>query len=137
MDDELRELRERIARMSDAELWRVVGKERREYRAEAVQFAREELDARQAESQADEYDAADDEEAADAAEVADAAEIATDGRQPCNVCGGPMRRGALFADREITVYFDDTEEERFVEAEVCGACGNVRLMVDLDTDVQE
>jgi hypothetical protein len=131
MDDELRELRERIARMSDAELWRVVGKDRREFRAEAVQFAREELDARQAESQADEADEAGDEDNTNAASGA-AIE-----RQPCNVCGGPMRRGALFADREITVYFDDTEEERFVEAEVCGACGNVRLMVDLDTDVQE
>ena len=33
--------------------------------------------------------------------------------------------------------FDDTDEERFVEALVCSACGNVRLLVDLDTDVQE
>jgi hypothetical protein len=48
-----------------------------------------------------------------------------------------MRRGALFADREMTVYFDDTDEERFVEALVCSACGNLRLVVDLDTDVQE
>ena len=130
MDDDLRELRERIARMSDAELWRVVGKDRQQYRAEAVQFAREELGARQAESVADEGDADDEEEAI-------AANGAAIGRQPCNVCGGTMRRGALFADREITVYFDDTEEERFLEAEVCSACGNVRLVVDLDTDVQE
>ena len=48
-----------------------------------------------------------------------------------------MRRGALFADREMTVYFDDTDEERFVEALVCSACGTMRLVVDLDTDVQE
>jgi hypothetical protein len=129
MDDELRELRERIARMNDAELWRVVGKDRREYRAEAVQFAREELDARQATgSQAD-----DDEQEDDATEAAAAALD----RPPCDLCGGMTRRGALFADREITVYFDDSEEERFLEAEVCSACGNVRLVVDLDTDVQE
>jgi hypothetical protein len=132
MDEDLRELRERIARMSDAELWHVVGKDRQQYRAEAVQFAREELDARQAESAGDEADT----DEADDNEV-DAANGAAIGRQPCNVCGGQMRRGALFADREITVYFDDTEEERFLEAEVCSACGNVRLVVDLDTDVQE
>ena len=129
MDDELRELRERITRMSDAELWRIVGKDRRQYRDEAIQFAREELDARQAEPADDEDEVADDD--------ANAANGAAAGRQPCNVCGGQMRRSALFADREITVYFDDTEEERFLEAEVCSACGNVRLVVDLDTDVQE
>jgi hypothetical protein len=119
MDDELRELRERVTRMSDAELWRMVGKDRREYRAEAVQFARQELDVRQL----TESDEADDDEGDDEANA--------------GVCGSMMRRAALFADREITVYFDDTEEERFLEAEVCSACGNVRLMVDLDTDVQE
>ena len=132
MDDELRELRERVARMSEAELWRMVGKDRREYRAEAVQFAREELDARQL----TESDEVDDDEGDDNAN-ASAANGAAVEHQPCSVCGGMMRRAALFADREITVYFDDTEEERFLEAEVCSACGNVRLMVDLDTDVQE
>src|SRR5437764_14592727 len=133
MDDELRELRERITEMSDADLQRLVGKDRKEYRAEAIAFAREELNARQAaaDSQDNEADEADDEDDAD------------DGRVPamngqlCNLCGGAMRRGALFADREMTVYFDDTDEERFVEALVCSACGNLRLVVDLDTDVQE
>ena len=134
MDDELLELRERIKAMSDAELQRMVGKDRREYRAEAIQFAREELDARYAaaESEEDEDVNADedgnyaDEQAAPAVE-----------RQPCDICGGTMRKAALFADREITIYFEDSEEERFVEALVCSACGTVRLMVDLDTDVQE
>ncbi|HKP10494.1 MAG TPA: hypothetical protein VJZ91_00235 [Blastocatellia bacterium] len=142
MDDELRELRERISLLSNEELLRMVGKDRREYRPEAVEYARAELDARRA---ADEADEADD-EADDGAEGADAAAglsrresprvPAVEG-QPCDTCGGAMRRGALFADREITVYFDDTEEERFLEALVCSACGTVRLVVDLDTDVQE
>ena len=134
MEEELRELRERIAAMSDAELWRVVGKDRREYRAEAIQFAREELDARQAAAgpQAGEPDDQDDDETMEDGRGAMAAD-----RQPCDICGGRMRRGALFADREMTVYFDDTDEERFVEALVCGACGNLRLVVDLDTEVQE
>ena len=132
MDDELRELRERIAEMSDAELQRMVGKGRHEYRAEAIEFAREELNARQADSQDDDADdEADDEEGAD-----DRGVPVIDG-QLCNICAGAMRRGALFADREMTIYFDDTDEERFVEALVCSACGNLRLVVDLDTDVQE
>ncbi len=127
MDNELRELRERIAEMGDAELLRMAGQDRSQYRAEAVEFAREELDARRA--------AADSQD--DDAEEADERQLPALDRQPCNICGGAMRRGALFADREMTVYFDDTDEERFVEALVCSACGNLRLVVDLDTEVQE
>jgi len=135
MDDDLRELRERIAEMSEAELQRLVGKDRKEYRAEAIEFAREELKARQAAADSqDEVSAGDD--ADDEEETGDGQASAID-RQPCDICGGAMRRGALFADREMTIYFDDTEEERFVEALVCSACGNLRLVVDLDTDVQE
>src|SRR5436853_7202997 len=134
MDDELRELRERIAEMSDAKLQRMVGKDRKEYRAEAIEFAREELNARQAADSQD--DEADDDEADDEEDADDRVVPAID-RQPCDICGGAMRRGALFADREMTIYFDDTDEERFVEALVCSACGNLRLVVDLDTDVQE
>ncbi len=120
MDNELRELRERIAEMGDAELLRMAGQDRSQYRAEAV-------DARRA--------AADSQD--DDAEEADERQLPALDRQPCNICGGAMRRGALFADREMTVYFDDTDEERFVEALVCSACGNLRLVVDLDTEVQE
>jgi hypothetical protein len=134
MDDELRELRERIAAMSDAELWRMVGKDRREYRAEAVALARAELDARQAAAESPADELADDE--ADETRADEAAVPVLD-RQPCDICGGRMRKGALFADREMTIYFDDTDEERFIEALVCSACGSVRLVVDLDTDVQE
>ena len=133
MDDEQRELRERIADMSEAELLRMVGKDRREYRAEAVAYAKEELNARRSVI-AEQEDENDDE--ADADEAADAAQVPAI-EQPCDICGGSMRRGALFADREMTIYFDDTDEERFVEAVVCSACGNLRLVVDLDTDVQE
>lgn len=135
MDDELRELRERIAEMSDTELQRMVGKDRKEYRTEAIEFAREELNRRRAAEESQVDDAAD-ERADDEAETDDRQASAID-RQPCDICGGVMRRGALFADREMTIYFDDTEEERFVEALVCSACGNLRLVVDLDTDVQE
>ncbi len=30
----------------------------------------------------------------------------------------------------------DTEEERFVEAQVCGTCGRIQLVVDFETDVE-
>jgi TolA-binding protein len=135
MDDELRELRERITEMSDAELLRMIGKDRREYRAEAIEFARQELDARQAAADSQDDQAGDDE--ADEQDNADDTDVPAIDRQPCDICGGAMRRGALFADREMTIYFDDTDEERFVEALVCSACGTVRLVVDLDTEVQE
>ena len=128
MDNELRELRERIAEMGDAELLRMAGQDRSQYRAEAVEFASAELEARRAAAESQ-----DDDDAADA----DEQQAPTLERQTCDLCGGRMRRGALFADREMTVYFDDTDEERFVEAMVCSACGNVRLVVDLDTEVQE
>jgi hypothetical protein len=134
MDEELRELREHIAEMGDAELLRMVGKDRREYRAEAVEFARAELDARQAAADAQDDEA---DQAIDGLADADERQVPALDRQLCDICGGTMRRGALFADREMTIYFDDTEEERFVEAMVCSACGNLRLVVDLDTEVQE
>lgn len=136
MDDELRELRDRISRMSTDELLRIVGKERREYRAEAVEFARAELDARRAAVAQEEEDDEENDEAITMSSREGSRPPAIEA-QPCDICGGTMRRGALFADREITVYFDDTEEERFVEAMVCSACGNMRMIVDLDTDVQE
>ena len=119
--------------LSTEELLRMVGKDRREYRPEAVEFAKAELDARRATEGADDDDDADDEETFSHNGSPGSLVPAVDS-QPCNICGGAMRRGALFADREITVYF---EEERFVEVLVCSACGDVRMVVDLDTDVQE
>ena len=140
MDDELRILRERISLLSTEELLRMVGKDRREYRPEAIEYARSELEARRAadggDADDDDADGQDNGAAFSGNGAASAVVPATDA-QPCDICGGTMRQGALFADREITIYFDDTDEERFVEVLVCSACGNVRMVVDLDTDVQE
>jgi len=30
----------------------------------------------------------------------------------------------------------DTEEERFIEALVCGTCGRAQLVVDFETDIE-
>jgi len=59
MDDELRVLQERISMLSTEELRRMVGKDRREYRPEAIELARAELDARRAAEDGDEADADD------------------------------------------------------------------------------
>ena len=135
MDDELRILRERISLLSTEELLRMVGKDRREYRPEAIEFARAELDERRATEGGDADDEGDG--AAFSGNGTASAVVPAGDARLCHVCGGTMRQGALFADREITVYFDDTDEERFVEVLVCGTCGDVRMVVDLDTDVQE
>ena len=54
----------------------------------------------------------------------------------CNVCGGPMRLGVLFAEQELTIVFSDNDEERFIEVSACSKCGNVQLLVDYDTNVE-
>lgn len=56
---------------------------------------------------------------------------------PCAVCGKRMRRGALYGESELTVVFHDGDEERFVQALVCVACGVVKLAIDYDTDVED
>ena len=134
MDDTLRELKERITQMSDGELLRIVGPDRDDYRHEAIAFAQNELRLR--------HIPFDDDDAVDEAE----SEADADGRanaarptrvtEPCAACGRPTRQGLLLSDKELTVYFQDTEEERFVEAFVCGTCGEVRLIADLHTDVE-
>lgn len=54
----------------------------------------------------------------------------------CDVCGGRLRAGRLYSDEELTIILSDTEEQRFVEALVCGTCGRAHLVVDFETDVE-
>jgi|GEM_PF-1059267 len=135
MEDTLRELKDRITQMSDGELLRIIGPDRDDYRREAIEFAQDELRIRHIpfdEHNDDETVSADDE----ANEGADRP-IAARVMPPCAACGRPTRRASLYADKELTIYFPDTEEERFVEALVCSACGEVRLVADLSTDVED
>ena len=55
----------------------------------------------------------------------------------CQNCGSRMRRGELFADREVTCMLGDPEEERFVSLFACTRCGVIRLFVDYDTEVEQ
>lgn len=131
MDEQLSELKDRISQMSDQELLRIVEVEYADYRKEAIEFAQEELTKRyvpfekhepgEMESNEDESD-----------EPLAAAAIV----EPCLNCGGPMRGGLLFAEKELTILFQDDNEERFVQAFVCRRCGEVRLVVDFGTEVE-
>ncbi|HEU4388877.1 MAG TPA: zinc ribbon domain-containing protein [Blastocatellia bacterium] len=55
----------------------------------------------------------------------------------CQFCGSTMRRGELFSDREVTAVLADPQEERFINLFVCRGCGQVRLFVDYETDVEQ
>lgn len=127
-DEELSELKDRISQMSDRELLRIVEVEYNDYRAEALEFAREELQKRSVPFEQFEPDA-------DAAEDTDSPDPIRN-IAPCRDCGGVMRSGSLFADKELTMLFNDDNEERFVQVFACTACGAVRLAIDLETDVE-
>jgi len=139
--------------MSDAELLKVVGIEYKDYRPEALEIARAELDSRGvayrgaskaprtpspgSEDGQNAEDAAENEEAEEGVDEDDSDQ---DEFRPsfCTGCGAPTRTGYLFSgSSEMTVVFSDNNEERFLELEACARCGRVRLIVDFDTDVAE
>jgi len=126
LDEELSELKDRISQMSDRELLRIVEVEYNDYRKEALEFAEQELHKRSVPFEKSEPG---DSEVADS--IDPARSIA-----PCRECGGVMRSGMLFADKELTLLFSDNNEERFVQAFACKTCGAVRLAVDLETEVE-
>jgi hypothetical protein len=124
MDEESKELKQRISEMSDEELLDMVEVDFADYRQQALDFAKSELMARGISFEI---------------ETAQP-ETQTQERDPralrCAVCGEPMRPGILFAEKELTVIFTDNDEERFVEIFTCKGCGRVELRVDYETDVQ-
>ena len=129
-DEELIELKDRISQMSDRELLRIVEVEYNDYRKEALEFAEEELHKRSLP-----FEKPEPELEPDDAEVAESIDPVRSSA-PCRECGGVMRSGMLFADKELTMLFNDDNEERFVQAFACKACGAVRLAVDLETEVE-
>lgn len=133
MEEGTRELKERITNMTNDELLKIVTVERSDYRREAIDFATSELQTRgvRFDPSADIED--DDDEESD---VADAT-IPGKTLLPCELCGGSMRVGQMFADRELTIFFPDDEEERFVQAVACNDCGHLKLLVDFETEIEE
>jgi hypothetical protein len=128
LDEELSELKDRISQMSDRELLQIVEVEYNDYRREALEFAQEELQKRSLPFEKPEPAPDDAEDAASIDPVKT--------NVPCRECGGVMRSGLLFADKELTMLFNDDNEERFVHSFACMACGAVRLAIDLETEVE-
>jgi len=131
MEDESAELKDRISQMSDGELLRIVGPDRDDYVEEAIRYATRELKIRnipfeEPPSAASSEDTRDD-------ESAEASVIVI---PPCDACGGAMRSGWLIADKELTIFLPDSDEERFVRALACSVCGEMRLVVDFQTDIE-
>ncbi|SRR6266571_1377406 len=125
LDDELKDLRDRMSQMSDAELLRIVEVDYDDYRKEAIAFAESELAKRSVPFKKP------------APEVFAHSETeSTPGSVRCRSCGKTMRPGLLFADKELTIVFSDDNEERFLRVFACSECGDVRLMVDLETEVE-
>lgn len=132
MGDESEELKDRISQMSDGELLRIVGPDRNDYVEEAIGYAVRELKIRNIPF---------DEEPLNAARASDleddeSAEESESEMPTCDVCGGELREGWLMTERELTIFFPESDEERFIRALACKDCGELRLVVDFQTDVQ-
>ena len=130
-DEELDALKERLSQMSDRELLKIVEEEYDDYRHEAVEFAEQELTKRNVPFESPELDEDDDDD-----EKAESVSGLNQSNVSCSNCGGKLRAGLLFADKELTVLFHDNNEERFIQVLACTSCGDVRLTVDLFTDVE-
>lgn len=134
MGDELQELKQRLSKLSDEELIAMVTTGQNDYRPEALDYAKAELKYRRVDipQTPDETAAEPDESSSEPAEP-DANRL----RSTCIVCGGGRPRPAtLVAEKELTVVFSDTHEERFVRVNVCSVCGHLSLIVDYDTEVE-
>lgn len=130
-NEELSELKERLSQMSDRELLKIVEEEYDDYRREAVEFAEQELTKRNVPFESPELVDDDDDD-----EEVEAVSGVNESTVSCSNCGGKLRAGLLFADKELTVLFQDNNEERFIQVLACTSCGVVRLTVDLFTDVE-
>src|SRR4051794_33125414 len=139
MADDLQQLKERLVKLSDDELIAMVLSPSGEYRQDAIDIAKNELKWRNVE-----IPTADDEPetGVDPASNDPVAGELPRGRPAipenvCLVCGSAMRQGTLVAERELTVVFADNHEERFVRVNACTRCGQLSMVVDFETDVQQ
>ena len=133
MNQELAELKERMARLSDDELLTIVTVEADQYRPEALDFAKAELKARDIDFEAHAVARPRNDDLPYEGEE----NVLLPGQRAvnCVVCGGQMRPGVLVAEKELSIIFTDNREERFVRVNACKECGQVTLTVDYETDV--
>ncbi len=139
MNEDFQQLKDRLVKYSDEQLIEIVLAPPGDYRQDAIDIAKTELKWRNVEiPEPDEPDEENAEEAyaPTSAEPFRAVREATSGNR-CAFCGGPVTPGTLVAEKELTVVFSDNREERFVKVNVCTRCGQVSLVVDFETDVQQ
>jgi len=140
-------LRERFSQMEDEDLLRIVGEEAADYRPEAIEVARQEIQRRgltatrplkteprstKSTSAAAQALPADEEEEEEGEPDAPKQDWVT-----CAVCGGGLRSAVLLADHPIIAVFEDNREARYVKMRVCPRCGNADMFVDMHTEVTE
>ena len=130
-DENQTEFKEHISKLSDEELVKIVCEDYADYREEALQLAEAELAARGIQVEDETEESAEGETA-----ESENGNVITGKTPVCQICNGEMRSGVLFASKEVTVFFSDTNEERFVEVLACNQCGQVKMVVDYDTDVE-
>ena len=137
---DLRELKQRISKLTDEQLIEMVTTESGDYRQEALDYAKSELRSRgvdwsQPEVQEGEPEAVEEEKPSTDFETRSAA-LPLASEFKCPVCKGPVRPGTLVAEKELTIVFDN-HEERFIRAMACTKCGQLFLVVDYQTDVAQ
>src|SRR5262245_26721133 len=129
MQENLLELKRHISQLTDDELVDMVTMKSREYREEALNFAKAEIASRGIDLS--EPEAIEEETAPEAIEPL----LDSQGRT-CPTCKGPLRQGTLIAEKELTIVFADNREERFVKVSACSQCGQLYFAVDYETEVQ-
>ena len=139
MVKEFQELKDRLVKLSDEQLLEMVSAPPGEYRQDALDIAKAELKWRHVEIPKPEEP-----EDTTTGSVAGDPLLGRIGRareglpeNVCLICGGRLRTGSLVAEKELTVVFSDNHEERFVRANACTQCGQLSLVVDFETDVQQ
>ena len=140
MTDNFQQLKDRLTKYSDEQLIEIVLAPPGDYRQDAIDIAKTELKWRKVEipepDEPEEEPAAEETYGPTPVERFRTVREAT-GDRGCVFCGGPVAPGTLVAEKELTVVFSDNQEERFVRAKVCTRCGQVSLVVDFETDVQQ
>jgi hypothetical protein len=140
MSDNFQQLKERLIKYSDEQLIEIVLAPPEDYRQDAIDIAKTELKWRKVEipepDQPEEEASAEQTYDPTAVERFRTVREATGGRG-CVFCGGPVAPGTLVAEKELTVVLSDNREERFVKVNVCTTCGQLSLVVDFETDVQQ
>jgi len=140
MSDNFQELKERLIKYSDEQLIEIVLAPPGDYRPDAIDIAKTELKWRKVEipepDEPEEEPAAEETYGPTPVERFRTVREATGGRG-CAFCSGPVVPGTLVAEKELTVVFSENHEERFVKVNVCTRCGQLSLVVDFETDVQQ